>query len=198
MPVAAIFNDDADYRIVPGYCIGCDGDVQSVLLVGETPVEEWDAVALDGESRTSVILAQILLRGPLGRPDLRVFPVDAGTGAFHAQGRTGAVVIGDAARNLPARLTTRVDLGRVWRDWSFARAVCATLESHSFDLVQSHERIACCDVYRAGDGVHFNSAGAKVFAPRLARAILDRVTASVVVEMAAWMAGLPFGLLASR
>ncbi len=118
VPVAAIFNDDADYRIVPGYCIGCDGDVQSVLLVGETPVEEWEAVALDGESRTSVILAQILLRGPLGRPDLRVFPVDAGTGAFHAQGRTGAVVIGDAARNLPARLTTRVDLGRVWRDWT--------------------------------------------------------------------------------
>jgi|PersoiStandDraft_1058852.scaffolds.fasta_scaffold06125_4 UDP-glucose:(heptosyl)LPS alpha-1,3-glucosyltransferase len=45
-------------------------------------------------------------------------------------------------------------IGRVWRDWSFARAVCAALKSHSFDLVQSHERIACCDVYRAGDGVH--------------------------------------------
>ena len=45
-------------------------------------------------------------------------------------------------------------IGRVWRDWSFARAVCAALKSHTFDLVQSHERIACCDVYRAGDGVH--------------------------------------------
>ena len=45
-------------------------------------------------------------------------------------------------------------LGRVWRDWSFARAVCATLKAQRFDLVQSHERIACCDVYRAGDGVH--------------------------------------------
>lgn len=45
-------------------------------------------------------------------------------------------------------------IGRVWRDWSFARAVCAALETRSFDLVQSHERIACCDVYRAGDGVH--------------------------------------------
>ena len=45
-------------------------------------------------------------------------------------------------------------LGRVWRDWSFARAVCASLKAHSFDLVQSHERIACCDLYRAGDGVH--------------------------------------------
>lgn len=45
-------------------------------------------------------------------------------------------------------------LGRVWRDRSFARSVCATLALRRFDLVQSHERIACCDVYRAGDGVH--------------------------------------------
>jgi cyclic dehypoxanthinyl futalosine synthase len=117
IPVGALFND-GDWRVAPGFCIGCDGDVTSVLLVGETPVSEWDAVALDGESRTSVLLAQILLKGPLGRPDVRVFPVDAGTGAFHAQGRTGAVVIGDAARNLPDRITTRVDLGRVWKDWT--------------------------------------------------------------------------------
>ena len=117
IPVAALLSD-GDYRVVPGLAIGCDGDVASVFLVGETPMEEWDAIALDGESRTSVILAQILLRGPLGRPDLRVYPVDAGTGAFHAQGRTGAVVIGDAARNIPDRLTTRIDLGRVWKEWT--------------------------------------------------------------------------------
>lgn len=45
-------------------------------------------------------------------------------------------------------------IGRVWRDWSFARAVCAAVKAQGFDLVQSHERISCCDVYRAGDGVH--------------------------------------------
>ena len=45
-------------------------------------------------------------------------------------------------------------VGRVWRDWSFARAVCREAARQSFDLVQSHERIACCDIYRAGDGVH--------------------------------------------
>lgn len=45
-------------------------------------------------------------------------------------------------------------LGSVWRDWSFARCVCAALEKQPFDLVQSHERIPCCDLYRAGDGVH--------------------------------------------
>ena len=45
-------------------------------------------------------------------------------------------------------------LGSLWRDWGFARCVCRTLAQHSFDLVQSHERIPCCDIYRAGDGVH--------------------------------------------
>ena len=45
-------------------------------------------------------------------------------------------------------------VGRWWRDRSFARDVCRLLGSRRFDLVQSHERIACCDIYRAGDGLH--------------------------------------------
>jgi len=45
-------------------------------------------------------------------------------------------------------------VGRTWRDASFARAVCSATAGRGYDLVQSHERIACCDVYRAGDGVH--------------------------------------------
>jgi len=45
-------------------------------------------------------------------------------------------------------------LGRLWRDWGFARSVCRQVRGSDYHLVQSHERIACCDVYRAGDGVH--------------------------------------------
>ncbi|HET9764159.1 MAG TPA: glycosyltransferase family 4 protein, partial [Casimicrobiaceae bacterium] len=45
-------------------------------------------------------------------------------------------------------------VGRLWRDRSFARAVCAKIARHPPELVQSHERLLCCDVYRAGDGVH--------------------------------------------
>jgi UDP-glucose:(heptosyl)LPS alpha-1,3-glucosyltransferase len=45
-------------------------------------------------------------------------------------------------------------LGKVSRDRGFARAVCAAIAQHKPDLVQSHERIACCDIFRAGDGVH--------------------------------------------
>ena len=45
-------------------------------------------------------------------------------------------------------------VGSLWRDWAFARDACRELARRHFDLVQSHERIACCDVSRAGDGVH--------------------------------------------
>ena len=45
-------------------------------------------------------------------------------------------------------------VGRTWRDASFAAAAREAWEAGGFDLVQSHERIAGCDIYRAGDGVH--------------------------------------------
>ena len=40
------------------------------------------------------------------------------------------------------------------RDARFAHAACNALAKLPGTLVQSHERIACCDIYRAGDGVH--------------------------------------------
>ena len=45
-------------------------------------------------------------------------------------------------------------VGNLWRDRSFADAARSAWRSMRFDVVQSHERIAGCDVYRAGDGVH--------------------------------------------
>jgi len=45
-------------------------------------------------------------------------------------------------------------LGSVWRDRGFANAVRAAWSRERPDLIQSHERIAGCDVFRAGDGVH--------------------------------------------
>jgi len=63
----------------------------------------------------------------------------------------------DASGEAAAAALVRCDpfyVGRLWRDASFARAACRAVAQRPFDLVQSHERIACCDIYRAGDGVH--------------------------------------------
>ncbi|WP_199052607.1 glycosyltransferase family 4 protein [Aquitalea sp. ASV15] len=45
-------------------------------------------------------------------------------------------------------------LGSIWRDWGFARAAQRAWKRVGADLVQSHERIPGCHVFRAGDGVH--------------------------------------------
>ncbi len=65
------------------------------------------------------------------------------------------------ARNWPGNIQgLRVErcnpfyLGTLWRDLSFARTVCRRLPALQADLVQAHERIPCCDVFRAGDGTH--------------------------------------------
>jgi len=45
-------------------------------------------------------------------------------------------------------------VGSLWRDASFAAAVRGALARDRPDVVQSHERIEGCDIFRAGDGVH--------------------------------------------
>lgn len=45
-------------------------------------------------------------------------------------------------------------VGRLWRDASFAAAVHTALARDRPDIVQTHERIEGCDIFRAGDGVH--------------------------------------------
>ncbi len=45
-------------------------------------------------------------------------------------------------------------IGSIWRDLGFALCACRLLRSLPADLVQSHERMACADIFRAGDGLH--------------------------------------------
>lgn len=44
--------------------------------------------------------------------------------------------------------------GRISRERGFAVAARACWQRERFDIVQSHERIEGCDIFRAGDGVH--------------------------------------------
>ncbi|MDA8094338.1 MAG: glycosyltransferase family 4 protein [Betaproteobacteria bacterium] len=77
-------------------------------------------------------------------------------GALREQGAELTVVTRrwDDQSGTPALVCNPFYLGSLWRDMGFARCVCARVQPQAFDLVQSHERIACCDIYRAGDGVH--------------------------------------------
>ncbi|MFI8417853.1 glycosyltransferase family 4 protein [Serratia sp. NPDC078593] len=56
--------------------------------------------------------------------------------------------------NWHIHLCNPMKFGRISRERGFAEAARTLWQKEKFDLVQSHERIAGCDIYRAGDGVH--------------------------------------------
>lgn len=45
-------------------------------------------------------------------------------------------------------------IGSLWRDFGFSKTVQSYLKNNHYDIVQSHERIPGCQIYRAGDGLH--------------------------------------------
>jgi chorismate dehydratase len=112
VPVA-IIPQMKEYHINTQYCIGCDGPVASVCLFSEVPVEEIETVMLDYQSRTSVLLAEILFKKYWKKT-----PVFKEAGADFLgliSGNTGAVVIGDRALRQRSVSSYTYDLGEAWK-----------------------------------------------------------------------------------
>jgi len=102
-----------DYYINGQYCIGSNGDVASVCIFSETPLEKVGRVLLDYQSRTSVQLARVLLKEHWRlNPEL----VDGGKDfREHIKGTTAGVVIGDRALE-QRRLSPYIyDLAGAWK-----------------------------------------------------------------------------------
>jgi UDP-glucose:(heptosyl)LPS alpha-1,3-glucosyltransferase len=74
--------------------------------------------------------------------------------ALRAQGVDVEVVAREWAGDASGVRCDPFYLGRTWRDMGFARCVRRVIATGRYDLVQSHERIPGCHVFRAGDGVH--------------------------------------------
>lgn len=108
--------------VLPDLAVGSDGPVQSVCLVSKRPAGELDdaRIALGSTSRTSVLLAQMVLEDSYGvRPTYFDCPPDLGAMLLESD---AAVLIGDVAlraRRDAAGLGLHcLDLGAAWRDWT--------------------------------------------------------------------------------
>ncbi len=112
-PVAEIARQDLE--IVPGVGITCSGAVRSILLFSRVPWGKIRSLAADAGSRTSVLLARIILQERFGvQPTVTAQPPNL---LEMLDNSDAALVIGDAALRLePARLPFAcLDLGEEWR-----------------------------------------------------------------------------------
>ena len=103
--------------VLPGLAVGSDGPVLSVNLVSQVPLEEISTVALGSTSRTSVLLAQLLLEERHHvTPAYTTMPPDLTAMLLEAD---AAVLIGDAALRARDTKTAEVhDLGQAWKEWT--------------------------------------------------------------------------------
>jgi len=111
-----------DLVLLPDLAVGSDGPVLSVVLVSKVPLAELDGrrVALGSTSRTSVLLARLLLAEQVGvAPEYFACPPDLGAMMLDAE---AAVLIGDpalrATYEAPRRGLLVTDLGAAWRAWA--------------------------------------------------------------------------------
>jgi chorismate dehydratase len=107
-----------NFEVAPGICLGADGEVTSVLIVGECPLTDMDLLLLDSASGTSVVLARLLAAHLRNGRALAVETADYARMARDVKGRTGAVVIGDHALSLRHRYPYVLDMGQAWREWT--------------------------------------------------------------------------------
>lgn len=102
-----------EWHIVTDYCIGADGDVASVCLFSDVPIEKIERVLLDYQSKTSVNLVKILLRDYWEiNPVLEDAKEDYIT---DIKGTTAGVVIGDRALAQRKVSPYIYDLASAWK-----------------------------------------------------------------------------------
>ncbi len=113
VPVA-ILPKLASYHIVGDHCIGTEGEIASVALFSEVPMNEIEKVYLDYQSRTSVALLQYLMKEAWGiNPEI----IHATNEDYRKEikGTTAGLVIGDRAFEQRKISTFIYDLGSEWR-----------------------------------------------------------------------------------
>ena len=111
VPVAILPKLKTPY-IISDYCIGTIGAVKTVGIYSDVPIEEITEIYLDFHSRTSVQLAQILMKEYW---DVTPKLLQAEEGFIDEIKETvGAVVIGDRTIGLEKKHAYFYDLGAYW------------------------------------------------------------------------------------
>ncbi len=124
-----------DYTIVSDACIGCRGPVWSVKLLSRVAPEKIKTLALDEGSRTSCILAQVILAKRFGvLPQTQALDINA---EWRESETDAVLIIGDRCMKVDDRdFEFSWDLGQQWFELTglpFVFAVWAARSTEHLD-----------------------------------------------------------------
>lgn len=116
VPVATI-PSICNAQIISDFCIGVSGAVRTVVLVSEVPLNEIKEIILDYQSRTSVVLARILV-SDFWNINVKFSNAKPGFEYVQVKGTTAAVVIGDKVFGIEKKYKYVFDLAIQWREYT--------------------------------------------------------------------------------
>lgn len=138
IPVAALLGLD-NYQIVSDYCIGTEGEVASVCVFSEVPMEQIDTVILDYQSRTSVLLCKLLFEQHW-KKQVRFIEAKDESYIENIKGNVAGLVIGDRALKIRRKYSHIYDLGLGWKEMTglpFVFAVWVSLNPLNEKFIRS-------------------------------------------------------------
>ena len=115
LPVAAI-PSIPNARIVSDYGIASDGNVASVAIFSQVPMEQIETVYLDYQSRSSVRLAQLLLEKHWNKKVQ--YKQAAENYIEYINGASAGVIIGDRALKQLTNFEYIYDLATGWKEYT--------------------------------------------------------------------------------
>lgn len=136
IPVGAL-GELKDIKLLPDFCIGANGAVDSVFILAQQPIETLDTLLLDPESRSSNRLAEVLLKHHWhAQPQLQ--PTRSLDYVQQIKQQVGGVVIGDKAIQYKKDFAYAYDLPEAWRQMTGLPFVFATwaIRVESFPAAQ--------------------------------------------------------------
>ena len=103
-------------NIIGDYCIGSVGKVNTVMLYSDSPIENIRSIALDYQSRTSIMLVKVLAKYFWG---IDVEYKETSEGYIDAiSGSEAGVVIGDRTFDLNNTFAYQYDLSEEWQKFT--------------------------------------------------------------------------------
>lgn len=117
-PIIDAQTSSRELVVVPSGAIGSRSRTLTVKVYSRKPLEQIDQLHVDGDSHTSVALAQVIFHRRFGRRP-EVTPLNDPSALDGNTGLEAALLIGDkviTAEPSPVEFPHQLDLGEAWRD----------------------------------------------------------------------------------
>lgn len=144
VPVGAL-QSLGDYQIISDYCIGTEGEVASVAVFSELPMDEIETVYLDYQSRTSVLLCKLLFEKYWKKKVQFIQAKEEGY-IEEIKGKVAGLIIGDRALINRSRFSYIYDLGLGWKEMTglpFVFALWVSVKCINQSFIQKFNQSLC-------------------------------------------------------